>query len=59
MVPNVNHPPKNKTRDQTLGRNQTGPTDCRNSADAAVRPTDESHGKHCRACQVGRTEQRE
>ncbi|CAD79258.1 hypothetical protein RB11677 [Rhodopirellula baltica SH 1] len=45
MVPNVNHPPKNKTRDQTLGRNQTVPTDCRNSADAAVRPTDGSHGK--------------
>ncbi|CAD79265.1 MAG TPA: hypothetical protein DDX19_05115 [Rhodopirellula baltica] len=59
MVLNVNHPPKNKTRDQTLGRNQIMPTDCRNSADAAVRPTNESHVKRCRASQVDHTEQRE
>ncbi|EGF26578.1 hypothetical protein RBWH47_02245 [Rhodopirellula baltica WH47] len=43
----MNHPPKNKTRDQTLGLNQIMPNDCRNSADAAVRPTDGSNVKRC------------
>ncbi|CAD79264.1 hypothetical protein RB11683 [Rhodopirellula baltica SH 1] len=50
MVLNVNHPPKNNARDKTPVPNQIVPTDRRNSADAAVRPTDGSHVKRRRAC---------